>query len=126
MKEEILKIVKMFEEGKLSKDEAVELIEVIKESENEGKNVQPSSKKRFLKIRVTKQGKPTVNITLPFSLVKWGISLAQRFSKNRLTVDGKELPLDLNELTEVLKDPDFTGKIIDVTDDDNHVEIEVT
>jgi len=123
MKEEILKILKMVEEGKLTKDEAVELIEALKETESESK--MPSKKKKFLKIRVTKQGKPTVNITLPFSLVKWGLSLAQKIGHKKLTVEGKEIPVDLNELNEALKDPDFTGKIIDVTDNEEHVEIEI-
>lgn len=123
MKEEILKILNMMEEGKLSKDEAVELIEALKETEGESKI--PSKKKKFLKIRVTKQGKPTVNITLPFSLVKWGLSLAQKIGHKKLTVEGKEIPVDLNELNEALKDPEFTGKIIDVTDNDEHVEIEI-
>ncbi len=123
MKEEILKILKMVEEGKLTKDEASELIEALKETEKEEKVI--PSKKKFLRIRVTKQGKPTVNVTLPFSLVKWGISLAQKMGRKNLTVEGKEIPVDLNELNEALKDPDFKGKIIDVTDEEEHVEIEI-
>ncbi len=123
MKEEILKILRMVEEGKLTKDEAVELIEALKETEKEEKVI--PSKKKFLKIRVTKQGKPTVNVTLPFSLVKWGLSLAQKIGHKKLTVEGKEIPVDLNELNEALKDPEFKGKIIDVTDEEEHVEIEI-
>ncbi|HDP37222.1 MAG TPA: hypothetical protein ENN27_05135 [Candidatus Atribacteria bacterium] len=128
MKEEIKKILEMLEEKKITSEEAAELLEALRETKEEEEATPLSTKKkRFLKIRVTKGDKHQVNVTIPFSLVNWGISLASKLGKNTINVEGKEIPIDMDELNKAMNDPEFTGKIVDVMEEEKgeHVEIEI-
>ena len=128
MKEEIKKVLEMLKEGKINDEEAAELLEALRETKEE-EEITPLStkKKRFLKIRVTKGEKPQVNVTIPFSLVNWGLNLASKLGNNAINIEGKEIPIDMDELNKAMNDPEFTGKIIDVDDEEKgeHVEIEI-
>ena len=128
MKEEIKKVLEMLKEGKINDEEAAELLEALRETKEE-EEITPLStkKKRFLKIRVTKGEKPQVNVTIPFSLVNWGLNLANKLGNNAINIEGKEIPIDMDELNKAMNDPEFTGKIIDVDDEEKgeHVEIEI-
>jgi len=123
MKEEIEKVLEMLKEGKINDDEAAELLAALRETKEEERETTPLStkKKRFLKIRVTKGEKPRVNVTIPFSLVNWGLNFASKMGKN------SEIPIDMEELNKAMDDPEFTGKIADVVDEEKgeHVEIEI-
>jgi len=128
MKEEIKKVLEMLEEKKITSEEAAELLEALRDTKEE-EEITPLStkKKRFLKIRVTKGEKPQVNVTIPFSLVNWGLNLASKLGKNTVNVEGKEIPIDMEELNQAMNDPEFSGKIVDVVDEEKgeHVEIEI-
>jgi len=128
MKEEIKKVLEMLKEEKINDGEAAELLEALRETKEE-EEITPLStkKKRFLKIRVTKGEKPQVNVTIPFSLVNWGLNLASKLGNNAINIEGKEIPIDMDELNKAMNDPEFTGKIIDVDDEEKgeHVEIEI-
>ena len=128
MKEEIKKVLEMLKEGKINDDEAAELLEALREAKEEEETTPLSTKKkRFLKIRVTKGEKPQVNVTIPFSLVNWGLNLASKLGKNTVNIEGKEIPIDMDELNKAMNDPEFIGKIVDVVDEEKgeHVEIEI-
>ena len=128
MKEEIKKVLEMLKEEKINDEEAAELLEALKEAKKEEETTPLSTKKkRFLKIRVTKGEKPQVNINIPFSLVNWGLNLASKLGKNTINVEGKEIPIDMDELNKAMNDPEFTGKIVDVVEEEKgeHVEIEI-
>ena len=128
MKEEIKKILEMLEEKKITSEEATELLEALKKTKEEEETTPLSTnKKRFLKIRVTKGDKPQVNVTIPFSLVNWGLNLASKLGKNTVNIEGKEIPIDMDELNKAMNDPEFTGKIVDVMEEEKgeHVEIEI-
>jgi len=128
MKEEIKKVLEMLEEKKITREEAEELLAALKETK-EKEEITPLStkKKRFLKIRVTKGEKPKVNVTIPFSLVNWGLNLASKLGKDSVNIEGKEIPIDMDELNKAMNDPEFTGKIVDVVEEEKgeHVEIEI-
>ena len=128
MKEEIKKVLEMLKEGKINDDEASELLAALRETKEEEETTPLSTKKkRFLKIRVTKGEKPQVNVTIPFSLVNWGLNLASKWGKNTVNIEGKEIPIDMDELNKAMNDPEFTGKIINIEDEEKgeHVEIEI-
>ncbi|GAF85419.1 unnamed protein product [marine sediment metagenome] len=128
MKEEIKKVLEMLKEGKINDEEAAELLEALREAKKEEETTPLSTKKkRFLKIRVTKGEKPQVNVTIPFSLVNWGLNLASKLGKNTVNIEGKEIPIDMDELNKAMNDPEFTGKIVDIVDEEEgeHVEIEI-
>jgi len=128
MKEEIKKVLEMLEEKKITSEEAAELLEALRDTKEE-EEITPLStkKKRFLKIRVTKGEKPQVNVTIPFSLVNWGLNLASKLGNNAVNIEGKAIPIDMDELNKAMNDPEFTGKIVDVEDEEEgkHIEIEI-
>ena len=128
MKEEIKKVLEMLKEGKINDDEAAELLEALRETKEEEETTPLSTKKkRFLKIHVTKGDKPRVNVTLPFGLINWGLNIASKMGKNTVDIGGEKIPIDMDELNKAMNDPEFTGKIVDVVDEEKgeHVEIEI-
>jgi len=127
MQEEIKKVLEMLKEGKITEDEAVELIEALKESKKGLKSTPEAKRKRFLKIQVTKEGKPHVNVTIPFKLVNWGLSIANKMGKNVVNVEGEDIPIDMEELQKAMNDPEFTGKVVDIIEEEKgtHVEVEI-
>jgi len=128
MKEEIKKVLEMLKEGKINDDEASELLAALRETKEEEETTPLSTKKkRFLKVLVTKGEKPQVNVTIPFSLVNWGLNLASKMGKKTVNVEGNEIPIDMEELNKAMNDPNFSGKIVDIVDEEKgeHVEIEI-
>ncbi|MBU4227209.1 hypothetical protein KJ813_02765 [bacterium] len=47
--------------------------------------------------------------------------------KKTVNVEGNEIPIDMEELNKAMNDPNFTGKIVDIVDEEKgeHVEIEI-
>ena len=77
------------------------------------------TKMRFFKVRVTdlKSGKSKVSVTLPLSLVKWGL----KFSQSHVP-EVNDIPIEgLDELI----DSGMEGKLVDVQDDEDGEHVEV-
>jgi len=75
MNEEKSRILKMLEDKKITADEAMKLLEALDRTQA----VRPSDrelKKKWLHVRVEKDGKQTVNLKLPLSLLKFGFKFA--------------------------------------------------
>ncbi len=120
--EERMKILKMIEEGKISAEEGAKLLSALTESRKSASGAQAGTgtgDARWLRIRVTdtSTGKAKVNVNIPIGLVNVGLKLGARFSPD---VDEEQM----EALAEALKSG-LSGKIIDVTDEDDgeHVEI---
>jgi len=122
--EDRLQILKMIEEDKISAEEGSRLLESLGKNnsvrpEPESKPVKVESNGRTFRVKVTNlaTGTAKVQVTLPMSLVNWGLRMGERFSPE---VAG----LDLDELSEILK-TSTDGKIVDVMDEEGgeHVEI---
>ena len=47
--------------------------------------------------------------------------------KKTVNVEGNEIPIDMEELNKAMNDPNFTGKIVDIVDEqkEEHIEIEI-
>ena len=122
---ERLKILKLVQDGKISAEEGIELLDLISLKDSRGKNVntEPESPQRpaaqWFRVVVTdtSSGKTRVNVRLPVSLVNAGMKMGARFSPQ---VDG----LDRNTLMEFLNSGS-TGKVIDVLKDDDGEHVEV-
>lgn len=119
--DERLKILKMVQEGKLSADQAVELLEMLDKSEGSAGN-KPSTLNlagRWLRVRVTdtNTGKLRVNVRLPLSVVSSGIKMGMKFAPQ---VEG----LDVNQLMEVIQSGEM-GQIVDVVDEEDGEHVEV-
>lgn len=126
MKEEIKQVLDMLREEKISNEEAINLIDALKSidsEENEQESSVISNQKRYIRINITKGDKPAVNIKVPFGLIRWGINIANKLGKEAVKIDGKEIPIDLDELSHAISDPDFYGKIIDVHDEEKNEKV---
>lgn len=84
--------------------------------------VQAPDTARFLKIKVTdhsKEDKPTVNVKMPMTVVKWGMKMAQAFSPEMKGVD-----IDWSTIDEMVKEGGI-GKLVEVEDEAQHKTVEI-
>lgn len=124
MAEEKMKILKMLEEGKITAEEAAELLEAINDNENQELTSKTRSKNKFkwMKIKVYDlvNNRLKVNLAIPYSLINLGMKIGGKFIPSELADAG----INLHEVLEALENGE-TGKIIDVYDEEDgeHVEI---
>src|SRR5699024_3920154 len=112
MQEEIAKIIKMVEEGKVSAEEASELINALKEEE-----VTSAPDKGYMgkkvKIRIHSEDKEKVRVNIPIRFVKWilktGHGIASSIPEARAYADD----IDMDVLMHAI-DNGIDGKIIDL------------
>jgi len=111
-----LRILKMLEEKKITAEEAARLLDAMKTTEG------GDYKNRFLKVRVWKAGseKAKVNVTLPISIVKWGLKMAPEHAKASIA----DADIDLKVIQDALE-KGVTGKIVEVEDDEKGEHVEV-
>jgi hypothetical protein len=127
--EERLKILRMIEEGKISVDQGMQLLESIG-PEKKAPPVAPRPaipiappasprSARWFRVRVTDMdtGRVRVNIRMPINVVTTGFKLGARFSPE---VEG----MDMTQLMDAIRAGE-TGQIVDVMDekDGEHVEV---
>ncbi|WP_394234421.1 hypothetical protein [Niallia oryzisoli] len=120
MKDEISRVLTLVEEGKIDKEKAVELINLLQgkdlpepvELEGENKDVPYGNK--MLKIRVTSQEGDNVNVNLPINLVKVvlkvGTNIAEKIPEAEKYV--KDINIDL--LIEAIEN-ELDGQLVDIT-----------
>jgi hypothetical protein len=133
--EERMKILQMVQEGKITPEDAAQLLEAI----NAGSAIpnQPrragspgmtpgqegasglGRKPRFLRVRVTDtdSGRPRVNVRLPISMVSVGLKMGSKFAPQ---VEG----LDAESLMQIIESGEL-GQIVDVIDDEDGEHVEV-
>jgi hypothetical protein len=127
--EERIQVLKMVQEGKISAEEAAQLLE---EMEGVGTTSAPKTedtqfpvpeglgrKPRWLRVRVTDtdSGRPRVNVRLPISMVNIGLKMGTRFAPE---IEG----LQTDQLMKIIEAGEI-GQIVDVMDekDGEHVEV---
>ncbi len=132
--EERMKILKMVAEGKITAEEADQLLEALEESERVSSGGRPGvppvppapepplssgRKPRWLHVRVTdtNTGRARVNVRLPLSMVKMGLKLGARYSPE---IEG----LDVEELIRAAENGEG-GLFVDVTDEEDGEHVEV-
>ena len=121
--EEIMKILKMIDEGKISADEGSKLLAALSDTRR-GIPMPPrppgmGGPARWLRIRVTdtRTGRSKASVQIPLALVDAGMKIGAHFAPE---VEG----VDMSNVMEALR-MGVMGKIIDVTDEEDgeHVEI---
>ncbi len=125
--EERLKILKMVQDGRITADEATQLLEALEQSRSTpGQPVMPTepsvisrSSGRWLRVRVTDTdtGKTRVNIRLPLSVVESGLKMGMRFAP-------EIQDMDPNQLIGFIRSGEV-GKMVDVFDDEDGEHVEV-
>lgn len=118
-KEEKLQILKMIEEGKITHEEGLELLNAIEEKDKEFNT--PNTK--WLKIRVyDPYDKTKVNVNIPIALVDVGLKFATKFSPELKNSNLEDI--DLEEVIQIIKSG-AQGKIVDVTNEKNGEKVEI-
>ena len=122
--DERMKILKMIEAGKISADEGAKLLAALSETRRGpfgSASPAGSGPARLLRIRVTdiRTGRSKASVQIPVALVDAGMKIGAHFAPE---VEG----VDMSNVMEALR-MGVTGKIIDVTDEEDgeHVEIYV-
>ena len=121
--EERMKILKMIEEGKISADDGSKLLAALSDSRR-GIPTPPrppgmGGSARWLRIRVTdtRTGRSKASVQIPLALVDAGMKIGAHFAPE---VEG----VDMSNVMEALR-MGVTGKIIDVTDDEDNEHVEI-
>jgi hypothetical protein len=118
-----MKILKMIEEGKLSAEEGTKLLTALSDKRPPVPPRVPGmpGAPRWLRIRVTdvRSGRSKASVQIPLALVDAGMKIGAHFAPE---VEG----VDMSNVLDAVRSG-MTGKIIDVTDDQDgeHVEIYV-
>ncbi|MCL4870430.1 MAG: hypothetical protein KJ063_15810 [Anaerolineae bacterium] len=117
--EERLQILKMIEEGKISASEGAELLRAV--DHNKGSDaaapLRGNSPARWFRVRVTdkRTGRAKINVNIPIGLVNVGIKMGARFAPE--LDQGQH-----GQLLEAIRSG-RQGKVIDIDEDNEHVEI---
>ncbi|MDQ7844838.1 MAG: hypothetical protein QN122_09730 [Armatimonadota bacterium] len=115
--EERRRILEMVREGKLSPEEAEQLLDAL-ETPREG----PGGRARLIRVMVRGAAGERVNLAVPTALADLVLRVLPRGVQLRA---GGE-PLDLARLVAAIRNGDVAGKLVDVTaPDGTHVEITV-
>lgn len=132
--EEGKQVLKLLAEGKIDSEQAYRLLRAFGDIDDNAKAPpppppphgpgqfghpgQPGARGRILRIRVTEGGEQKVNVGIPLAIARIG--------KMKLGSSGlvrghlSKFGIDLDEL---LRYVDFPGRIVDVSDDEDRVEI---
>ncbi|MGM0508050.1 MAG: SHOCT-like domain-containing protein [Fusobacteriota bacterium] len=128
MNEEKKKILEMLESGKISAQEAAELLEAVGE-EKENKELLDTSKlseeyaKKYLRVRVYDQNDDTkVKINIPIKLVKAGLSIAKNFGADLEGVNLSDRDIDM--IIEAIEN-EVEGEIVNIEADEGKTIVKV-
>lgn len=126
IQEEKLAVLKMIEDGKITAQEGLELMEALKHSTSAPsftkESTTPSSMK-MLRIRVREgQDKTKVNVNIPLPLVKVGLDIA----KNVKIGEHQDLlsKIDMDEIVALIENG-AQGKLIEIEDVESDTMVEV-
>jgi hypothetical protein len=127
--EERVKILKMIQDGRISAEQGIQLLEALDEGARRSVKDHPQPPQppappggksgRWFRVMVTdtNTGKTRVNVRLPVGLVSAGMKMGARFSPQ---VEG----LDTEQIMQHLSSGE-TGKIIDIYNDDEGEHVQV-
>jgi hypothetical protein len=114
MSEEKRLILEMVKEGKISVEEAEQLLEKANpgESIDDTTGVKKQDSKKFLRVRVTEEDKVKANIKIPIGLAKVGLKI---IPKEKLTVNGEHI--DVDEILRMIKEG-TEGELVNIDAED--------
>ena len=116
MREEIEKILTMFEEGKLEKKEAIQLIEILQEKDRpEDQEEANAFSSKMLQIRIDSPEGDDINVNIPIKLLKGFLKTGSGL--NVFMPEEKKEKINLDAVLDALE-KDVTGDIVDMIDDD--------
>ncbi|MDR6121238.1 hypothetical protein QFZ87_000835 [Bacillus sp. SLBN-46] len=117
MSDEISRVLTMVEEGKLNKEKAAELIDVLQGKGNQVDLNKPASTSylnKMLKIRVTSEDGDNVKVNLPIKLIKAVLKVGTNIAKMIPESEKYVKDIDVELLIEAIEN-ELDGQIVDVT-----------
>ncbi len=118
MKEEKMQILKMIEEGKITSNEGIELLNALEEREEKSIDIKEA---KWLRVRVNgKDGKQKVNVNIPITLIDIGLKIGTKYHDD---LEDQLGGIDLDEIIRAVKEG-AEGKLVEV-EDENGDKIEV-
>ena len=129
--DEKMRILKMVEEGKISSDEANKLLEMI-----DSKSQKITGNVRWLRVKVFENGKQTVNMKIPFGLIRAGLKLGGKLNiklpdvaKEKLIEKGIDIEgiNDIDRLDEFIAEVEKEApfELVNVDEDNERVIISI-
>ncbi len=121
-------VLELLAQGKIDADQAYRLLRALGDVREDpappppppldrGAEIPPGTRGRILRIRVSEHGKPKVNVAIPLAIARIGkMKLGAGLVSHHLQKFG----LDLDQL---LKEVETAGRIVDINDDKDRVEI---
>ncbi len=118
MNEEVLRVLKMVEEGKIDSEKAAELIEALKDGSESCvmQNQSANNDGKMLKIRVLSSDSDKVNVQLPINFIKGVLAACKKVPLNIKGIENVDTEMLLNAI-----DSGITGKIVDVNSGDGDI-----
>ncbi len=116
MNEEVIMVLKMVEEGKISADKAKDLIEALGDSSENIEAITPKKyEDKFLKVEVLSHEGDKVNVQLPIKVIKEVIKITGKLpiSTHIEGMDGIDIDELMNTLVSCL-DNKVMGEIVDI------------
>ena len=110
MKEEVKRILKMFEEGKIDLDKAAELIEALNKSTDVKQLPVTGNLDKMLKVIVLSATKDTVNVNVPVKFLK---AIGNAVNNIKIPGVSDQDGIDIKMIMEAI-DSGLEGKIVDV------------
>lgn len=110
MKEEVKRILKMVEEGKIDSDKATELIEALNNSTNDTQLAATGNLDKMLKVRVLSATQDTVNVNVPVKFLK---AIGNAVNNIKIPGVSEQEGIDIKMIMEAI-DSGLEGKIVDV------------
>lgn len=131
--EEGRQVLELLAQGKIDADQAYRLLRALGDIAGEKPEGPPTTswtsqppgapgvlsgtRGRVLRIRVSEHGKQKVNVAVPLAIARIGkLKMASGLVRGHLSKFG----IDLDEL---LREVETAGRIVDINDDEDHVEI---
>ena len=128
MNEEVLRVLKMVEEGKITADKAKDLIDALNNSNrtndsdaqiviSENKNYED----KFLRIKVLRAEGDKVNVQLPIKIIREVLKVTGKLPIKTEGLDGVDIEQLMNTIVTCL-DNEAMGEIVDVTSNKGDIE----
>jgi hypothetical protein len=110
MKEEVKRILKMVEEGKIDSEKATELIEALNKTNNVQQLSVPGILDKMLRVRVFSAANDNVNVNIPVKFLK---AIGNAVNNIKIPGISDQEGIDIKMIMEAI-DSGLEGKIVDV------------
>lgn len=110
MKDDVKRILKMVEEGKIDSDKATELIEALNKPANVQQMTLPGNIDKMLKVRVLSGDNDNVNVNIPVKFLK---AIGNAVNNIKIPGVSEEEGINIRMIMEAI-DSGLEGKIVDV------------